>query len=116
MSPKDKPLVWMHGEISTPPFSSNARIEAGYLLRQIQKGIKLSLPHSRPMPSIGPGCHELRINDGDLTWRIIYRIFNDAILILEVIEKKTTKTPKKIINLCKQRIKRYKNDNRTREE
>ena len=38
--PQDKPLVWMHGEITTPPFSANARIEAGYLLRQIQKGIK----------------------------------------------------------------------------
>jgi hypothetical protein len=40
MSPQDKPLVWMHGEISTPPFSANARIEAEYLLRQVQKGIK----------------------------------------------------------------------------
>ncbi|CAB1077005.1 hypothetical protein D1AOALGA4SA_4802 [Olavius algarvensis Delta 1 endosymbiont] len=26
MSPQDKPLVWMHGEIATPPFSENARI------------------------------------------------------------------------------------------
>lgn len=43
MSPNDKPLVWMHGEITTPPFSKNARIEAGYLLRQLQKGMSLSL-------------------------------------------------------------------------
>jgi predicted XRE-type DNA-binding protein len=43
----------MLGEITTPPFSSSARIQAGYLLRQVQKGIPLSLPHSRPMPSIG---------------------------------------------------------------
>ena len=56
MSPQDKPLVWMHGEIATPPFSANARIEAGYLLRQVQKGVKLSLPQSRPMPSIGSLC------------------------------------------------------------
>jgi predicted XRE-type DNA-binding protein len=62
MSPQDKPLVWMHGEITTPPFSANARIEAGYLLRQVQKGVKLSLPKSRPMPSIGTRCHELKIN------------------------------------------------------
>ena len=110
MSPKDKPLVWMHGEITTPPFTENARIEAGYLLRQIQKGIKLSLPHSRPMPSIGTQCYELRINDKNLTWRIIYRIFADAILILEIFEKKTNKTPKSIIDVCKQRIKRYETD------
>ena len=100
----------MHGEITTPPFSANARIEAGYLLRQIQKGIKLSLPQSRPMPSIGTRCHELRINDENLTWRIIYRIYTDAIMILEIFEKKTNKTPKSIIDVCKQRIKRYEAD------
>jgi len=100
----------MHGEITTPPFSSNARIEAGYLLRQVQKGIKLSSPQSRPMPSIGTRCHELRINDEKLTWRIIYRIYTDAILILDVFEKKTNRTPKSIIDICKQRIKRYEAD------
>ena len=110
MSPRDKSIVWLHGEIATPPFSSNARIEAGYLLRQIQKGVKLSLPQSRPMPSIGPKFHELRINDENLTWRIIYRIYKEMILILEVFEKKTSKTPKSIIDTCKQRIKRYNAD------
>jgi len=83
----------MHAEITTPPFSSAARIEAGYLLRQVQRGIKLSLPQSRPMPSIETKCHELKINDENLTWRILYRIYTDAILILEVFEKKTSKAP-----------------------
>jgi len=110
MSPRDKPLVWMNGEIATPPFSTNARIEAGYFLRQLQKGIMLSLPQSRPMPSIGTQCHELRINDENLTWRIIYRIYADAILILEVFEKKTRTTPKSIIRVCQERIKRYESD------
>ena len=110
MSPHDKLLVWMHGEISTPPFSDNARIEAGYLLRQLQKGIALSLPQSRPMPSIETRCHELRINDENLTWRIIYKIYADVILIVEVFEKKTGKTSKSIIDICKQRIKRYDAD------
>ena len=110
MSPHDKPLIWMHGEVTTPPFSEIARIEAGYLLRQLQKGISLSLPQSRPMPSIGTNCHELRINDENLTWRIIYKIYTDAILILEIFEKKTGKTPKSIIDTCKQRIRRYNAD------
>jgi len=110
MSPNDKPLIWMHGEIATPPFSEIARIEAGYLLRQLQKGISLSLPQSRPMPSIGTNCHELRIHDENLTWRIVYKIYTDAILILEVFEKKTSKTPKSIIDTCKQRVKRYNAD------
>ena len=110
MSPYDKPMVWLRGEIASPPFSTNARIEAGYLLRQIQKGVMLSMPQSRPMPSIGPKCHELRINYENLTWRIIYRIYTDLILILEVFEKKTSKTPKSVIDVCKQRIKIYEKD------
>lgn len=107
MSGKDKPLVWMHGEILTPPFSVTARIETGFLLRQIQKGIKLSLPQSRPMPSIESRCHELRIKDENVTWRIIYRIYTDVILVLEIFEKKTNRTPKSVIYACKHRITDY---------
>ncbi len=112
MSPSDKPLIWLHGEITTPPFSKNARIEAGFLLRQLQRGQKLTLPHSRPMPSIGPNCHELRIVDENVTWRIVYRLYSDAVLILEVLEKKTSKTPKSVIDVCKSRLKRYEQANK----
>ena len=52
MTSADKPLVWLRGEVKTPPFSLAARIEAGTLLRKLQEGEKLTLPHSRPMPSI----------------------------------------------------------------
>lgn len=107
MSIRDKPLVWLHGEIKTPPFSALARIEAGYVLRLLQKGDKLSLPHSRPMPNIGARCHELRIVDGEKNWRIVYRIDIDAIIILEVFLKKTQETPKYVIDNCKRRIKQY---------
>src|ERR1700691_5858870 len=64
----DKPLVWLHGEIKTPPFSREGRIEAGILLRRLQRGENLSLPHSRPMVAIGVRCHELRVPDRDGTW------------------------------------------------
>jgi phage-related protein len=107
MSTRDKPIVWLHGELKTPPFSAEARIEAGYLLRLLQKGVKLSLPHSRPMPSIGARCHELRIVDETKNWRIIYRIDADAIVVLEVFQKKTQDTPKYVIDNCKDRIKQY---------
>jgi phage-related protein len=107
MSPKDKPLVWLHGQVSSPPFSREARIEAGYLIRLLQKGARLSMPHSRPMPSIGKACHELRLNDASKTWRIVYRTDDYAVVILEVFEKKTEQTPKNIIDICKKRIKEY---------
>ena len=104
---KEKPLVWLHGEIKTPPFSGKARIEAGYLLRSLQQGHSLSLPHSRPMPVIGVRCHELRIEDENKTWRIIYRVDQDAVMILEVFEKKTNKTPREIILICRHRLHKY---------
>lgn len=103
----DKCLVWLSGEVKTPPFSPSARLETGYLLRRLQKGESLSLPHSRPMPSIGSRCHELRVNDRDQTWRIIYRIDEDAIIILEVFAKKTNQTPKEAIERCQKRLKLY---------
>jgi len=59
------------------------------------------------MPSIGVRCHELRIPDSNLTWRIIYRIEPDAIVILEIFSKKTTATPKQVIEVCRKRLRQY---------
>ena len=109
MSPKDKPLVWMYGEVKSPPLSKLARVQAGFLLRLLQRGDKIAMPHSRPMPTIGKRCHELRIPDDKVSWRIVYRIDADAIVIAEVFSKKTGKTPKKIIEVCKARLREYDN-------
>ena len=38
VSPHDKPLVWLKGQVKTPPLSNAARIEAGFLLRRLQSG------------------------------------------------------------------------------
>jgi len=103
----DKPLVWLGGEIKTPPLSASARVEAGVLLRRLQTGELLSMPHSRPMPAIGPRCHELRINDRDRTWRVVYRIDADAIVLLDVFCKKTGPTPIATIATCRARAARY---------
>jgi len=65
------------------------------------------MPQSRPMPAIGPRCHELRIVDEKVSWRIVYRIDADVIVILEVFEKKTSKTPRHVIEVCRQRLKSY---------
>jgi phage-related protein len=105
-----KPLVLLHGKIKTPPFSRDARIEAGELMRSVQEGESLEMPHSRPMPSIGPRCHEIRVPDENTTWRIVYRIDPDAIPVAEVFAKKTNKTPKWIIDICKKRFRKYDGD------
>jgi phage-related protein len=106
----DKPLVWLEGEVKTPPFTREARIETGVLLRRLQKGQSIGMPHSRPMPSIGPRCHELRIRDKGKQWRLIYRIDDDAIIIADVFAKTTTKTPLKVIEACQRRLRQYDND------
>ena len=107
MTPTDKPLAWLHGEVKTPPFSAAARLEAGLLLRQLQRGVLLGLPHSRPMPSIGRRCHELRIPDADQTWRLIYRLDPDAVVIAAVFSKKTAATPTHVLAACQRRLREY---------
>ena len=106
-SPTDKPLVWLHGEVKTPPLTAAARIEVGFLLRRLQRGENLSLPASRPMPSVGKRCHELRVNDQASTWRILYRVDEAAIVIVDVFSKKTTATPKQVIDAAQVRLSRY---------
>jgi len=65
------------------------------------------MPHSRPMPSIGSRCHELRVRDESASWRLVYRVDEDAIVLLAVFAKKTGETPVAVIRACKTRVKRY---------
>lgn len=104
-----KEIVWLSGEIKTPPFSQSARAEAGSLLRKLQDGELLSMPESRPMPNIGKRCHELRVSDSENNqqWRIIYRIDDDAIVVVDVFAKKTQETPKQVIDNSQRRLKLY---------
>ena len=104
-----KPLAWLHGEIKTPPFSPAARLEAGILLRRLQRGEALGMPHSRPMRTLGPACHELRIVDKGRNWRIIYYL-DDAVVLLEVFAKKTGRTPKRTLQICRRRLANYLRD------
>src|SRR5688572_7901012 len=100
-------LMILRREIKTPPMSESARRETGSLLRRLQQGDLLGLPRSRPMPSTGPRCHELRINDENKTWRIIYRIDDDAIIVVDVFEKKTRRTLRQTIANCQRRLRLY---------
>lgn len=105
--PSRKPLVWLRGEVKTPPFSAEGRQEAGMLLQMLQEGERLSMPQAEPLPDVGPRCGSLRIRDALHNWRIMYRIDSDAILVLEVYSKKTRKIPDEVIARCQQRLKQY---------
>ena len=107
MTPNDKPIVWLSEVVKSPPLSNNARLEAGFLLRKLQKGQRLEMPDSRPMPAVGERCHELRVVDVNATWRLIYRIDFDAIVILDVFSKKTRSTPQWVIHRSRKRMQEY---------
>jgi phage-related protein len=109
MSSPGKPLVWLRGEVKTPPFSAEARLEAGMLLRRLQDGETLTMPQARPMPTIGPRCHELRIKDVRNDWRVICRGDADALIILDVFAKTTRKTPERVLADCRRRLRMFEN-------
>jgi phage-related protein len=106
----EKKIVWLHGEVKTPPFSGEARKEAGFCLRLLQKGERLGMPASRPLPEIGAKCHELRITDSRRIWRIVYHLDAEAVVILEVFDKETRSIPGHIVETCKKRLQRYRED------
>jgi len=100
-------LVIAHGDIRTPPLSSSMRKRIGFLLRSIQEGNTIAFPTSRPMPSIGPRCHELRMTDNKVEWRVVYHVAAVAVVVLDVFRKTTQKTPPRVIDDCKDRLAAY---------
>lgn len=65
------------------------------------------MPHARAMPSVARRCIELRIRDADRNWRIVLRADADAIVVVEVFAKRTQATPRSVIELCRQRLRRH---------
>jgi phage-related protein len=99
----------MLGPLQTPPVGSAARVEAGVLLRRLQGGESLGMPYSRPLTAVGRRVRELRVDDGETrrSWRIVYRIDPNAIVVVHWFEKQTQKTPKGVIDLCRRRLEEY---------
>lgn len=67
------------------------------------------MPLSRPMPTIGANCHELRVHDSEreVEWRLLYCIDDAAIVVLEIFEKKTPQTPETVKKVCRERLSHY---------
>jgi phage-related protein len=107
----NKPLRWLGGTVvKTPPLGEHARRDLGVALRVLQRGGQLSMPLSRPMPSIGPRCHELRVRDEGKQWRLVYRTDSDAILVVALFRKTSQKTPKQAIERSRRRLRQYEDD------
>jgi phage-related protein len=75
-------------------------------IAKLRSGIKLSMPLSRPMPSLGKSLHELRLKDRNGQYRVIYYFkVADAIYLVHAFRKKTEQTEQKDINVALRRIK-----------
>lgn len=86
-------------------FPEEVRRELGKIIFDLQKGAKLSMPLSKPIPSVGPGVEELRIKDRAGAFRAFYLTRNaNAVLIFHAFQKKTQKTPQKEIEIGKRRL------------
>ena len=89
-------------------FPSFSLVQAKEAFAFLESGEKLSMPLSRPMPTIWPGCHELRINDKRGIYRIFYVIVVKGIIFIpHCFHKKTQKTPQSEIDLAQRRIKEF---------
>ncbi len=105
--PIRKPLLWLHGQVQTPPFTPEGRHEAGMLLRLLQEGEHLRMPLAEPLSNVGPRCGALRVRDAGNNWRIMSRIDADAVLVLDVYSKKTQTIPDEVIDRYQQRLRQY---------
>ncbi|HSB68253.1 MAG TPA: type II toxin-antitoxin system RelE/ParE family toxin [Candidatus Methylomirabilis sp.] len=99
----DKALWWLgsSGE-DIRAFPEDARRLAGFQLRRVQQGLE---PNDwRPMPIIGPGVQEIRIHTAR-EHRVVYIAkFAEAIYVAHVFEKQSRKTPKRDLELARQRV------------
>jgi phage-related protein len=77
--------------------------EAGHQLMPVQKGVDPD--NCKPMPSIGSGVREIKIQY-ESAFRIVYIAkFEDDVYVLHAFQKKTQKTTKKDLDLSKSRLK-----------
>jgi phage-related protein len=104
------PIVYAtRDEFSVPPFSEAGRAKALEYLRQLSLGVSFAPPIAKPMRSIGSGVAELRFSDGAVrqSFRIIYYRDTSAVVVLAIFEKKSQKTPRRVLEACEARLKTY---------
>lgn len=76
-------------------------------IARLERGHNLSMPLSRPMPSIAKGVHELRLKDRSGVYRVIYFLAGaSGIWLLHAFKKTTQATSLQDIAIAKDRLKR----------
>jgi len=91
---RDKEIRWVGSsfdDLCLFPFEPKKK--AGFQLRKIQSGLE---PDDwKPFDGIGAGVREIRINDGQGIYRVMYAAkFEEAVYVLHCFQKKTDATSK----------------------
>lgn len=100
-----KEVVWLgDSKIALSAFPDAAREDLGFQLYRLQQGKMPS--RSRPMKSIGNGVYELKEQDHQGWYRVIYTIqVKNLIYVLHSFKKQSAKTSKADLELAKSRLK-----------
>ena len=99
----EKPLVWLGtARDDLRGFPADARQVAGFQLWRVQRDLE---PNDwKPMPSVGLGVREVRVHTG-LAHRIAYVAkFDEAVYVLHAFQKRSRQTPKRDLELARQRL------------
>ena len=86
-------------------FPKPARREIGEAIFELQKGSRLTMPLSRPMPSVAPGVHEIRVRDSAGIYRAFYLLKSErGVIVFHAFEKRTQRTPAHEIKLGRKKL------------
>ena len=103
-----KPIAFLGDSLAQlRDFPANARTQAGYQLREVQKG--LDPGDWKPMKTVGPGVRELRIREPGGAFRVIYLAsVGEQVVVLHAFQKKTQQTPQRDIDLAASRLRAWR--------
>jgi len=103
-----KPIVFLGDSLSRlRDFPPDARSEAGFQLREVQKGNDPA--DWKPLKTVGPGVREIRIREAAGAFRVIYlATVGDKVVVLHAFQKKTQQTAQRDIDLAATRLKGWR--------
>ncbi len=103
-----KPIAFLGDSLTRlRDFPDDARSEAGFQLREVQKGNDPA--DWKPFTTVGPGVREIRIRNEAGAFRVIYlATVGDTIVVLHAFQKKTQRTAQRDIELATSRLKSWR--------
>ncbi len=86
-------------------FPIDVREDLADLITKLGLGLKISMPLSKPIPTLGKGVQEFRLKNASGIFRVIY-IFKDGdFYLIHGFKKKSQKTSKLNLTVARKRLK-----------